>query len=130
MDYQIRVTKRGVRYFTTDGRTAPHSISQAIDVAMHFKEVFPERDGYKVSLTESTRNHIALGSGLSDGPAKEIEEFTTEQIANVFWDFLSKAPNAPNEHEERRMTQWGTKTKLGLVLTMNRLTRNWQGGES
>jgi hypothetical protein len=49
------------------------------------------------------------------------EKFTSEQIADVFWNYLKKDP----EHKDRRMTAWGSKTKLGLALTVKRLGESW-----
>jgi len=45
------------------------------------------------------------------------EAFTADEVAEVFWDFLKRDPETP----ERRQTAWGTKTKLGLALTIRRL---------
>ena len=48
---------------------------------------------------------------------RETETFTADEVAEVFWDFLRRDPETP----DRRMTAWGTKTKLGLALTIRRL---------
>lgn len=44
---------------------------------------------------------------------------THEEVAEVFWDHLKRVPG----HPDRRMTAWGSKTKLGLALTIRRLGR-------
>ena len=48
------------------------------------------------------------------------DKFTNEQIADVFWDYLKRDP----ENKDRRQTAWGSKTKLGLALTIKRLGEN------
>lgn len=48
--------------------------------------------------------------------------FTNKEIADVFWDYLKRDP----EHKDRRQTAWGTKTKLGLALTIKRLSEGWR----
>jgi len=45
------------------------------------------------------------------------DKFTDDQIADVFWKNLKKDP----EHNNRRKTAWGTKTRVGLVQTIKRL---------
>ncbi len=54
-----------------------------------------------------------------------METFTTDEIAAVFWDHLKKCPR----DKDRRMTAWGSKTKLGLALTIKRLGAGCQEEE-
>jgi len=53
------------------------------------------------------------------------ETFTADEVADVFWDYLAVADLADDtsgaDGDDRRMTAWGTKTKLGLALTIRRL---------
>lgn len=37
-----------------------------------------------------------------------------EKLVELLWDYLKKCP----EHEDRRQTSYGTKTKVGLVNTI------------
>ena len=48
---------------------------------------------------------------------KQRESFTTEEVADVFWYHLKRDP----DHKDRRMTAWGSKTKIGLAETIKRL---------
>jgi hypothetical protein len=48
---------------------------------------------------------------------KQRESFTTEEVADVFWYYLKRDP----DHKDRRLTAWGSKTKLGLAETIKRL---------
>ncbi len=48
---------------------------------------------------------------------KKNESFTTEEVADVFWYYLKRDP----DHKDRRLTSWGSKTKLGLAETIKRL---------
>jgi hypothetical protein len=41
----------------------------------------------------------------------------TEAIAELLWDYLK----ADREHKDRRQTGWGTKTKAGLVASLDRI---------
>jgi len=50
------------------------------------------------------------------------DKFTSADIAAVFWDYLKRDP----EHKDRRLTAWGSKTKLGLAMTVKRLGENWK----
>ena len=45
------------------------------------------------------------------------ETYTAAEVADVFWDHLKPDPN----HHDRVQTAWGSKTKLGLALTIRRL---------
>ncbi len=45
------------------------------------------------------------------------EQFTDEEIANVFWESLKKDP----EHVDRRRTAWGGYTKKGIAAIIKRL---------
>lgn len=42
---------------------------------------------------------------------------TEQDIIDAFWDSLPKVPG----HSDRRMTGWGSKTKIGLIATVKRL---------
>ena len=46
-------------------------------------------------------------------------DLTHDEAAEVFWDYLKRDP----EHSDRRMTAWGSKTKLGLALTIRRIAK-------
>ncbi len=46
-----------------------------------------------------------------------MTEKQIEAMVAPLWDFLKKDPG----HKDRRQTAWGTKTKLGLALTIKRL---------
>lgn len=50
------------------------------------------------------------------------ETLTKEQqaIVDLLWDYLKKDP----EHKDRRQTAYGTKTKLGLALSVLRASAN------
>ena len=52
MSYEINVSKNGIHYFATHGRSLNGFEEDAIKMAKHFKSVFPESDGYLVTLTE------------------------------------------------------------------------------
>jgi hypothetical protein len=44
-----------------------------------------------------------------------VEEMAqAERLANCLWDYLKRDP----QHKDRRQTAWGTKTKLGLLRTV------------
>lgn len=45
---------------------------------------------------------------------KDDKPETTKAIAEILWDVLPKDP----DHEDRRQTSVGTKTKLGLRRTL------------
>jgi hypothetical protein len=45
------------------------------------------------------------------------EHMTDEEIADVFWDHLKRVAG----HKDRRWTAWGSKTKVGLAATIQRL---------
>ena len=48
-----------------------------------------------------------------------MSEKQIEAIAALLWDYLKKDP----EHKDRRQTGWGTKTKLGLALSVQAALR-------
>ena len=47
------------------------------------------------------------------------DNVTTQQndLINLLWDSLKRSPG----HHDRRMTAWGSKTKLGLVACIERI---------
>jgi hypothetical protein len=40
-----------------------------------------------------------------------------QALIDLLWDYLKKDP----EHKDRRQTGFGTKTKIGLVASINRI---------
>jgi hypothetical protein len=40
-----------------------------------------------------------------------------EAILELLWDSLKRDP----EHKDRRQTGWGTKTKIGLITSLDRI---------
>lgn len=42
---------------------------------------------------------------------------TEDEAVDVFWHCLKRDP----EHEDRRQTAWGTKTRKGLVAVLRRI---------
>lgn len=48
------------------------------------------------------------------------DSYSVDEVADVFWDHLPKAKSGKGQ-ENRRYTGWGSKTKLGLALTIRRL---------
>lgn len=48
------------------------------------------------------------------------ERFTVTEAADVLWPYLRKAKSGKGQ-QHRRHTAWGSKTKLGLALTIKRL---------
>ena len=46
-----------------------------------------------------------------------MNEVQQQKIVGLLWDFLKR----DSEHKDRRQTGWGTKTKRGLVLCIERI---------
>lgn len=49
MTYEINVSKNGAHYFATHERSLM-TLKDAMQLATHFSTVFPEDEGYKVTL--------------------------------------------------------------------------------
>ena len=45
-----------------------------------------------------------------------------EAVAALLWDYLKRDP----DHEDRRQTGYGTKTKQGLALSVARALGGWR----
>lgn len=54
---------------------------------------------------------------MSRAPLQPSTDACVEEVSAVFWDYLKRDP----KHKDRRLTAWGSYTKLGLALTIQRL---------
>jgi len=62
-----------------------------------------------------TREENAVDLALEDQP--------NETLVELLWDYLKRDP----EHNDRRQTSWGTKTKMGLTRSIRRIIEEEQG---
>jgi hypothetical protein len=55
-----------------------------------------------------------------------MDNLTKQQqaIVDLLWDYLKRDP----EHKDRRQTGFGTKTKLGLALSVERIVKEAENG--
>lgn len=52
MEYEINVAKNERHYFATHERSL-RTRGEALDMARHFKRLFPESEGYEITLRET-----------------------------------------------------------------------------
>jgi len=59
-------------------------------------------------------------AGPENNPAQSDAAYENHPVVAMLWDYLKRDP----EHKDRRMTAWGTKTKQGLVLSVERAIKD------
>jgi hypothetical protein len=75
---------------------------------------------HEASIATLRLEIVALEPEGEAGGAEQ-KEFTTRdlEILDLLWDSLKRDP----EHKDRRQTGWGTKTRVGLIACIDRLTK-------